>query len=174
MWILIKTAWSVLSILKNFKGYALAAILIGLAAGGLYAIHASQARTISKQAEVIENAGKKLGTAKLSIQSLQKSLELANHGQAAAEGKYIHLDAEQQANSKRLKEVERENNALRKRMAQAQKNDLGANSLISDDIKRMHNEAIRDFNEKYGSGDGTTQAGDPARSDVRNAGGNIR
>lgn len=174
MWTLIKTAWMATSTFKNARHYILLVIVGVLAGGAVYAIYTSQARIIASQANSLQSSGEKLGAARQDNELLKQSLEAAQRGQADAEKKYVQLDAEHLANARKLEETERENNELRKHMRDAQQGDPGANGSIPIDVKRMHDEAVRAFNEKYRIGRAGTQASDSARADVRYAGSSVR
>lgn len=169
MWATLKAAWMALSAFKNAKAYLVMGLVAALLLGGANAVYTSQAKTISKQAETIQAAGERLGEKQQDNELLQQSLSAAKNGRTEAENKLKALNDAQLSNAKELEKVKRENEELQRKMRDAQENDPGANSRIPDDVKRMHEQAVREFNEKYGSGGGTPQAGDPASTDVRHS-----
>ncbi|MCZ4061266.1 hypothetical protein O3W44_22305 [Pantoea sp. LMR881] len=121
MWALFKTAWMTLGTFKNIKRYVLVAIAIIAVLGGFYVVYSSQVKTIAIQAGTIKQTGEKLGSALQENELLKLNVKQAKQGREEAEQKYVRLDAEQQANAIKLEEVERENNALGKRIFKAQK-----------------------------------------------------
>lgn len=169
MWVALKAAWLALSAVKNAKAYLVVGLVAALLFGGAYAVFTTQANTITKQAGTIQAAGEQLGEKQQANELLQQSLSAAKTGRTEAENKLKALNDAQLNNAKELERVKRENEELQNKMRNAQENDPGANSRIPDDVKRMHEQAVREFNEKYGSGGGTPQAGDPSRADVRHS-----
>ncbi|PPC61167.1 hypothetical protein C1Y41_19575 [Pantoea sp. ICBG 1758] len=166
MWTGLKAAWMTLGAFKHAKVYLLAALL----AVGIWALFVLQQNKIDRQARIIQSAGETLGQSQQTNKLLRQQLASARSDRTDVENKLSALNAAQASNAEHLNEVKRENEQLRQRMYEAQKNAPGADSRLSGDVKRMHEQAIREFNERYGRGAGNSQAGDPASADVRAAG----
>ena len=161
----IKTAWAALRAFKNFKWYAIAIVVVACLSVGVYAEFAALRSTISEMDRVISKKDQDLGEERTKNAVLQTSVTEAKKQRDDESRRYAQLDAENQKNKAEQEKVQYENAELAKKVAKLQKNDPGANASISDDVKRVHREAVIAFNAKYGSS-GPIQAGNSASTNV--------
>lgn len=161
----IKTAWTALRAFKKFKWYAVVFVLVAGLAVGLYVEFTAMQTTISEMDQVIHSKDQEIGQERTKNTVLQAGVSEAQKQRDNESRRYAQLDAENQKNKAEQEKVRNENAELAKQIAQLQKNDPGANAPISDDVKRMHREAVTAFNAKYSSR-GSIQAGSSASANV--------
>lgn len=142
-------AWSRI---KNKKGigYVLVALVVTavlIIAGDKYL---NLKHTLSSHVKKLNEVSRALSNSESENGVLKGSVAKAIKQRDQAEMKYEELDKRFRDDHLRQEKTKRENEELALKMAQQQQNNPAANSDIPADVTRMHNDAIKAFNSKYG------------------------
>ena len=160
------TATSAVSASTSLKVYITIGVLAASLAGSAWLYVSGLKSTITTQEGTITTQGKTIAKQESNITTVKADRDEAVSQRDQAQKRTAQLNTENQINASALEAAREKAQTLADKLAQAQLGDMCTKHPVPEPVKRLQQQAIREFNAEYGSEAGNTASKTASGGDV--------